>query len=79
MKLFEADDMLFDATMRFELEPITLSSQQTRYAIYHVFEPLKMVFGIYLQAVRLWKKNIPFYRHPKKSSPENTGKVKDHE
>lgn len=66
MKLFQAGDMLFDATMRFELEPITLSSQQTRYAIYHVFEPLKMVFGIYLQAFRLWRKNIPFYRHPKK-------------
>ena len=79
MKLFEAGDMLFDAMMRFELEPITLSSQQTRYAIYHVFEPLKMVFGIYLQAFRLWKKNIPFYRHPKKTLPDHTGKVKDHE
>ncbi|MFW1853242.1 DUF1365 domain-containing protein [Acinetobacter guillouiae] len=66
MQLFQQDVLQFDATMRFLLVPITVSSQQHRYAIYSVFEPFKMMAGIYLNAFRLWRKKVPFYRHPKK-------------
>lgn len=66
MQLYQQDVLQFDATMRFSLHPITVPSQQHRYAISSVFEPFKMMAGIYLNAFRLWKKKVPFYRHPKK-------------
>lgn len=68
MQLFQKGVLQFDATMRFSLQPITLPSQQRHYAISSVLEPFKMVMGIYLNAFRLWKKKIPFYRHPKKEN-----------
>lgn len=68
MQLFQAEILQFDATMRFSLQPITLPSQLSHYAISNVLEPFKMVTGIYLNAFRLWKKKIPFYRHPKKEN-----------
>lgn len=66
MQLFEKNRLQFDATMRFSLESITVPSQQHRYAVFKVFEPFKMVMGIYLNAFCLWKKKIPFHVHPKK-------------
>ncbi|MDY6483789.1 DUF1365 domain-containing protein [Acinetobacter faecalis] len=72
MQLFQTGVLQFDATMQFSLQPITLPSQQTHYAISSVLEPFKMVIGIYTNAFRLWKKKIPFYRHPKKDN----GKIK---
>ncbi|WP_353165547.1 DUF1365 domain-containing protein [Acinetobacter sp.] len=66
MQLFQQNVLQFDATMRFSLRPITVSSQQHRYAIDSVFEPFKMMTGIYLNAFRLWRKKVPFYRHPNK-------------
>lgn len=68
MQLFKAGILQFDATMRFSIVPITLPSQQRHYAISNVLQPFKMVMGIYLNAFRLWKKKIPFYRHPKKEN-----------
>lgn len=66
MQLFQQDILQFDATMLFDLKAITLPSQQHRYAITKVLEPFKMVTGIYVNALRLWIKKVPFYRHPKK-------------
>lgn len=66
MQLFEQNVLQFDATMNFSLQKITVPSQQHRYAVFKVFEPFKMVMGIYLNAFRLWKKKIPFYPNPKK-------------
>lgn len=68
MQLFQTGVLQFDATMRFSLQPITLPSQLSHYAISSVLEPFKMLMGIYLNAFRLWKKKIPFYRHPKKEN-----------
>jgi len=67
MQLFKEEKLQFDVSMRFSLVPITLPSQQHHYAVYKVFEPLKMVTGIYYHALKLWLKKIPFYRHPKKT------------
>ena len=66
MQLYQSDKFIFDATMRFTLTSITVPSQLNRYAIYHIFEPFKMLASIYLQAFHLWRKKVPFYRHPKK-------------
>lgn len=66
MQLYQQEQKIFDANMRFTLSDITQPSQLRRYAIYHVFEPFKMLAQIYLQAFRLWKKKVPFYRHPNK-------------
>ncbi|WOE32433.1 MULTISPECIES: DUF1365 domain-containing protein [unclassified Acinetobacter] len=66
MQLFEQDVLQFDATMKFSLQAITFPSQQYRYAVCKVIEPFRMVAGIYMNALRLWKKKVPFYRHPQK-------------
>lgn len=66
MQLFEQNILQFDVTMNFSLQSITNPSQQHRYAVFKLFEPFKMVMGIYLNAFRLWKKKIPFYPNPKK-------------
>ena len=66
MQLYQSDKFIFDATMRFTLTSITVPSQLNRYAIHHIFEPFKMLASIYLQAFHLWRKKVPFYRHPKK-------------
>ena len=60
----EKQKLIFDASMMFQLDAITLPSQQHRYAVYHVFEPIKMLLSIYVQAFKLWRKKVPFYRHP---------------
>ncbi|ENW82997.1 hypothetical protein F908_01370 [Acinetobacter sp. NIPH 284] len=66
MQLYQSDKFIFDATMRFTLTSITVPSQLNRYAIHHIFEPFKMLASIYVQAFHLWRKKVPFYRHPKK-------------
>ena len=64
MQLYRQQKLIFDASMLFQLDAITLPSQQHRYAVYHVFEPIKMLLSIYVQAFKLWRKKVPFYRHP---------------
>ena len=61
---YRQQKLIFDASMMFQLDAITLPSQQHRYAVYHVFEPIKMLLSIYVQAFKLWRKKVPFYRHP---------------
>lgn len=72
MQLFEDQKLIFDANMRFQLQPITLPSQQHRYALINAVAPLKMISAIYWQAFRLWCKGIRFHPHPK------TKKRKEH-
>lgn len=69
---FLEQKQVFDATMRFELVPITFPSQQYRYALINSLAPFKMLFSIYLEAFKLWRKKVPFYRHPKKIKVDKT-------
>ena len=71
MQLYQSEQFIFDATMRFTLTSITVPSQLNRYAIHHIFEPFKMLASIYIQAFHLWRKKVPFYRHPKKDKDLN--------
>lgn len=67
MQLFKEEKLQFDASMSFDLTPITLPSQQHHYAVFKIFEPIKMVAGIYYHALKLWLNKVPFYRHPNKT------------
>lgn len=64
MQLFEDQKLIFDANMRFCLQPITLPSQQHRYALTNAVAPIKMLSAIYWQALCLWCKGIRFHPHP---------------
>lgn len=66
MQLFEQEILQFDATMKFKLQAITLPSQQHRYALLKVLEPLQDGQRNLSACLSFMEKKIPFYRHPKK-------------
>jgi len=55
----------FEAGMRLALEPMTASGMR-RMPLTFPLMTLKVVAGIYWQAMRLWLKKTPFYAHPDK-------------
>lgn len=59
----------FDATMQFELQPLS-PRQQTLFALKHPLQGPKMLVSIYWQAMQLLLKKVPFYRHPQTVSPQ---------
>jgi len=68
MQNFIDADKLFDATLDFEYRPIN-SANMARVLIQYPIVTMKVVVGIYYEALRLLLKRIPFYDHP-----ETTGK-----
>jgi DUF1365 family protein len=64
----------FDATLTLKRASIknNLAEQLIRYPLMTV----KVVTGIYWQALKLWVKRAPFYDHPKLFDPSNTEKPK---
>lgn len=70
MQLIDQQKLCFDATIQFELKPLTQISQQNLYAVQYMLQPVKMLAAIYLQALRLWLKRIPFFPHPHKTKDE---------
>ncbi len=64
MQMQQQEKQLFDARISFALQPLN-PRQQTLFAIKHPLQGVKMLSGIYWQALRLTAKKIPFYRHPK--------------
>ena len=54
---------LFDATLDLEYRPIT-SANMARVLVQYPLVTVKVVTGIYYQALRLLMKRIPFYDHP---------------
>jgi DUF1365 family protein len=59
----------FDATMQFELQPLS-PRQQTMFALKYPLQGPKMLVSIYWQAMQLLLKKVPFYRHPQTVSPQ---------
>jgi DUF1365 family protein len=66
MRLLQNEKMLFDASMHCHLIPMNSGMQQARYALGFPLQGVKMLTMIYIQAVKLWLKKIPFYPHPRK-------------
>lgn len=64
MQMQQQEKRLFDARISFALQPLS-PHQQTMFALKHPLQGIKMLSGIYWQALRLAIKRIPFYRHPK--------------
>lgn len=63
MQNFIDNEKLFDATLDFEYRPMT-SKNMARVLVQYPIITMKVVTGIYYQALRLLLKRIPFYDHP---------------
>jgi len=61
---------IFDATLRLNRKPMTKWSS-TVILLSYPFMTLKVIIGIYWQALRLYMKNFPFFSHPKCKSRTN--------
>lgn len=68
-ELPQKERISFDATMQFELQPLS-PRQQTLFALKHPLQGPKMLVSIYWQAMQLLLKKVPFYRHPQTVSPQ---------
>lgn len=63
MTLFREGERCFDATFMAERKPFDSSSMRAL-PLRYPLQCLRVVGGIYWQALRLWLKGIPFYSHP---------------
>ncbi len=71
-----SNQKIFDATFTADFIPFTQSNMTSK-VFKRPFQPLKMVAGIYWQALKLWLKKVPFIEHPKfkiepKTKPKKT-------
>ena len=74
MRNLQDDELLFDATLALERIEITgpaLASTLLRFPAM----PLKVVSGIYWEALRLWLKRVPVYDHPANVAIEHEKKI----
>jgi len=71
MKNMMSEEVIFDATLSLRREEITAGSL-TKKIIQYPFMTLKVVAGIYFQALKLVIKKVPLYSHPNKKNSVNT-------
>ena len=64
--LFENGDRIFDAVLSLNGEPMTARSAQRAILAYPLMT-LKVVVGIYWEALRLFLKGVSLHSHPKRS------------
>jgi len=69
MTSLEKGEELFHAKMSLERRDIT-GANLTRVLLQYPAMTVKVIGGIYWQALKLWLKGVPFYTHPDKRSPE---------
>jgi len=60
---FDGQGKIFEAHLAVERREIS-GRALARMLMKHPMVTLKVVAGIYWQALRLWRKGVPFYRHP---------------
>ena len=63
MQNFENGKAIFDASMALEMREASASSLNWKILLYPL-ETIKVIWGIYWQAMRLKLKGVPFYTHP---------------
>ncbi|MDN3649799.1 DUF1365 domain-containing protein [Reinekea marina] len=62
---YKEQKKVFDATM--VLEPVEITAKNIRHTLIQFpLITVKVASGIYINALRLWLKKVPFYRHPNK-------------
>lgn len=63
MQNYIDEEKLFDATIDFKCRPIT-SWNMSRVLLQYPIVTVKVVIGIYYEALKLWLKRIPLFDHP---------------
>jgi len=63
MQLKQHGELVFDATMKFTLKPLS-TWKQNLFPLIYPLQSLKIVWAIYWQALRLFLKRTPFFSHP---------------
>ena len=71
MKNYRKGQLIFDATLDLEKKPITTLNLSTTIARQPVMTA-RVTSAIYLQALRLWLKHVPFYDHPSQAEAPGT-------
>jgi DUF1365 family protein len=73
MQNFIDSDKLFDATLDLEYKPIT-STNMSRVLMQYPIVTMKVVAGIYFEALRLLFKRVPIFDHPSNSEKTATSR-----
>lgn len=68
MQSYESGSKTFDATMRLDAIPIN-GRTLAKVLISYPFMTGRVILAIYWQALRLWRKGVPFHTHPKNHVP----------
>lgn len=63
MQNYKEGELKFDATLKLKREPYSFRAMLKAATIFPLM-PFKVSLGIYIHALILWLKKIPFYEHP---------------
>ena len=66
MQLYRNHRLEFDADLNLKFIPLTRHAA-AKMPFHFAFMPLKVIASIYWEALRLWFKRVPFYKHPNRA------------